>query len=297
MQRMTTIRVTALGLLAIAAFLSLSMAGRSKIAAGSGPGNIISLHEPPFLNVAHAQENVPTEPDAVNSFADDEAGIAAYFDANMNINLNNVDQLFRTIEEQTNSYILGSLPLPDYDEDHDPHVYISTNGWVMAYYRKDEPTSKIYDWVHYSGGSVLPTKLEQALELVANEIGASFTTADYYHFNYPNATDLMLIAEWAQGYLANDGFDILIPSAFSYYERSWSLVGYSDNMAYSCTSQYELNGTQIAEAGQTKGWSFVEGLFTVNQLPTNNLHTVTVKNHDTDCEVIDGGLALVYRVP
>ncbi|MEZ4645823.1 MAG: hypothetical protein R3E31_24400 [Chloroflexota bacterium] len=49
---------------------------------------------------------------------------------------------------------------------------ISTDGWVMAYYRDTEPTSKIFDWRHYDGSANLPNKLALGLDIVAAQIGA-----------------------------------------------------------------------------------------------------------------------------
>lgn len=289
MKKLTISKLAGIGLLVIVLLLAIGIVG-SSVQSQQQPDGQIALNAPPFIRTAHA------EGDAINSFADDEAGIAAYFDAGMTINLNDVDQLYRTIETQTSTYILGSMPLTDYDEDHDVHMYISTDGWVMAYYRNTEPTSKIFDWRHYDGSANLPNKLSLGLDIVAAEIGA-VATPDYYHFNYPNATDLMLIAERT---VTNnpDDFEINIPPTFSYYERSWSLA--SNANTTNEKAWYYLNGTEIAAITSGNGflWNYLDDTFSAVQVPPDTLHTISLETRYFDAgESAYGGLALVYQVP
>ena len=281
MRKFNLSRVVIAGLLVVVLAVAIGVF-RDVASSQAQPDGTISLQSPSFLSVAHAEEN------AIDSFTDDEAGIAAYFDAGMPINLNDVDQLYRTIEAQTSTYILGSVALTDYDENHDVHMYISTDGWVMAYYRDNEPTSKIYDWKHYDGGANLPTKLDLGLDIVAAEIGA-IATPSYYHFNYPNATDMMLIAEWID-FWGTDSFEINIPSGFSYYERSWSLAKNSGRVIY------YLDGAEISSTDNNNNWTFHQGTFSAAQLAPDTTHTVLIDKivHGTNGF---GGLALVYQVP
>lgn len=288
MTKLTVRKLAAIGLLVAGFLLAIGIvsgAAQSKQA----PNGAIALQVPPFINVAHADDS------AINNFADDEAGIAAYFDADMTINLNDVDQLYRTIEEQTATYILGSLPLTDYDEDHDVHLYISTDGWVMAYYRDTEPTSKIFDWRHYDGSANLPNKLALGLDIVAAQIGA-IADPSYYHFRYPNATDMMLIADWRDT-AGTDTFDVGIPSDFSYYERSWALSNNTGTTTAGETCRYLLDGSVIATV--RAGWQFAEGTFSAAQLAPDTLHTVTLEftYPHGGVRTSFAGLALVYRVP
>lgn len=286
MTKLTIRKLVGIGLLVAVFLFAIGIVG-SMAQAKQQPGDAIALQAPPFINIAHAEGR------AINNFADDEAGIAAYFNANMTINLNDVDQLYRTIEEQTATYILGSLPLTDYDEDHDVHVYISTDGWVMAYYRDTEPTSKIFDWRHYDGSANLPNKLALGLDIVAAQIGA-IANPSYYHFRYPNATDMMLIADWRHD-TGSDSFDINVPSGFSYYERSWSLGKYS---YYNADASFVLNGSSIATTSNASDWQYAEGTLSAAQLATDTMHTVELilggNNYITEGSA---GLALVYRVP
>lgn len=244
----------------------------------------IALAAPPFVQ----------ERQGSSGFADTEAGIAAYFNAGQTIDLSKVKTLYRSIETQTNDYIIGSVGVPDYDEDYDPHVYIHKDGWIMAYYHKKEPTSKIIDWRHYGDKTVIPTMFEQVLVLVAGKIGASTPTLTYYHFAYPNANKLMLVAEFRyDGGTAE--FSIKLPPGpkFQFFEKSWSLA---ENERYGYWIGYFVDDIKIAEI-QSHGWSIRNGVFEAQALTADKLHTIKIITHDRfdPNEKGMGGLALVYR--
>jgi hypothetical protein len=69
--------------------------------------NEFVLKPPPFISIAQAQEGV-------DAFPQDEAGISAYFRAPFPITIATVRPVFRTIEVETNDYIIGSVPVPTY---------------------------------------------------------------------------------------------------------------------------------------------------------------------------------------
>ena len=77
------------------------------------------------------------------SFLEDEAGISAYMNAGQNIDLNLAKKAYRTIEEETEQYIIGSVKLTGYSETEDVHAYVHKDGWIVTYYLKDEPSAKI----------------------------------------------------------------------------------------------------------------------------------------------------------
>ena len=192
----------------------------------------------------------------------DEAGISAYFQTPGAIDLNAVRSKFRTIERETADYIIGSVPLKDYPNDYDVHVDVQKDGWILTYYLKQDPASKIFDWRAYdtNGATVLTTNLETAITTIVNAVNVVFTTATYYDFSYPNATHLMMIAE-AQAGRGNDSFQVNIPETFVIFERSWSFGG-------NCREQnYYLDDTVIKHLStDCFNLQIVEGTFTVSQL-------------------------------
>lgn len=243
--------------------------------------NVFSLRPPPFVDVARAETG------SIASLIEDEAGISAYFQASTSINLADVRDVFRTIETETADYIIGSVPVANYPESEDVHVYVHRDGWILAYYLAADPVGKIFDWrVYHDTGRVnITTKLENTLAVVASEAGVPFPGGTYYDFRYPNATHLMFIVEWVYGD-GTDSCEINLPGGFAYYERSWSLGGNDD-------SWYRLDGVEIQS--QNWGWQTSQGTLTAAQLLPDQFHTIEVWAGYHDYTY--GGLALVYRVP
>ncbi len=251
---------------------------------GNSPTGEITLKAPPFTSIAKAEANQPA------TFVDEEAGIAGYIKVNQTIDLSKVDDLCRNITEQNSNYLICSIDVPDYDDNHSPTVYTHKDGWVMAYYRNTEPVSKIIDFRHYTGDAKLPTKFEQVINLVVAKIGAPSATPTYYHFAYPNAKKMMLIAEKTEP-TKNDDFQINLPSGFSYYEESWSAAR-DDNSIYEV--KYDLDGETITTIATLNDalWDYAEGLLSRNQMSDGN-HTVTIFSSAYNKSAY-GGLALVY---
>jgi hypothetical protein len=249
--------------------------------------SVFNLQLPPFVGVANAEG---AGPQAVANFLDDEAGISAYFSTTTPIDLASVRPAFRTIEVQTADYIIGSVAIADYPESEDVHVYVHTNGWLLAYYLKADPAAKIFDWRRYIISATIPTKLEKALSSVVSLVGVTSFNVTFYDFRYPNANRLMLIAEDdANG----NNFQVNVPGSFTYYERSWSL-GSNTSCGYPCngSATLDFDGTQIGQ--QACGFQTSQGLLTAVQLTANTFHTVTVV---PACGTGWGGLGLTYRVP
>jgi len=248
----------------------------------------LELQAPRFVNETR------TGTAAAASIIEDEAGISAYFQASGPIEINqDLRSLFRTIETETADYIIGSIPVPDYTETDDVHVYVHTDGWALAYYLAADPTGKILDWQNYDVNiSAIPTKFENILATVAAVLGVSSPTIDFYDFRYPNATHLMLIAEYRSGE-GSDSFEINLPGSFTYYERSWSLESETNTFYCRGKGYYYVDDALIQT--NTCGWVSSQGTLTASQLLPDSNHTLKVAVSDSGDAM--GGLALIYRVP
>ncbi len=258
----------------------LVMVGATLLRPSAAPvsaGRTLPLEAPQFLAIAYAEEESPS------AFPVDEAGIAAYFNANQPITLANVRDVFRTIEVETQDYIIGSVAVPAYPESEDVHVYVHRTGWMMAYYLAADPVAKIFDWRAYNGSST-GTKIEKVLIIVAGDAGVPFSNASFYDFRYPNGNRLMLIAETYEN--GND-FTVRLPGSFAFYERSWGL--YSSARS----ADWRLNGSTI---GNVCGGCTSQGVLTTAQLLPDNTHTIDIA-HSQYNSTASGGLALIYRVP
>lgn len=241
-----------------------------------------SLQAPLFVGIAQA------EADEITSFMEDEAGMTCFFQASSGIDLNDVRDVFRTIEVETNDYIIGSLPVPNHPETEDVHAYIHTNGWALTYYLEAEPVAKIFDWriYHNTSGASLTTKLENTLADIALEAGVGYPGGSYYDFRYPNATKLMFIAERASG--GTDEFEVNLPGTNTYFELGWFLAA-DDTFG---SADFYLDGATIF-SGSGADWGSNQGRLSLVQLMPDQFHTVGVHQYYSGNNSY-GGLVLVY---
>ncbi len=242
-------------------------------------GSALHLQAPPFLGAVQAQEA------SVASLIGDEAGICAYFNAGATVDLALVEVAYRTIEAKTPEYIIGSVAVDDYPELDDVHVYVHKDGWFMAYYMEADPVAKIFDFKNYNGTSLV-TRFDKILASIANQARVPFRSPAYYDFRYPNANRLMLVAETYEG--GND-FTITMPSEFTYWERSWGLIGCGSpyDIPHGCSGSFGIDGNAIVS--QWCNGVVGQGYLTAAQLAPGDAHKITVCAH--------GGLALIYQVP
>lgn len=224
------------------------------------------------------------------SVLEKEAGISAYFKTAQPINLATVRPLYRAIEIETADYIVGSMAVPDNWEEFDVHVYIHKAGWVLAYYLKDEPVIRIFDWLTYNQ-VMNPTRFQSVLNRVTTTLNLPDPALTYYDFRYPNATNLLLVLEnVASG--ATDAFSIL-GTDFVYYEANWGLGGAFDYCSGGCvgTSIYFLDGNEI-HRNTVEDAQFDVGILTPGQLSPINPHTISI--YQSSNIATTGALVILY---
>ena len=277
---MKTHKFIAIILVFLALLLIASFVPGFRQTASQEPDNVVNLVRPAFLQTAHAQEG--PEGFDIGQMLDEEAGISAYFKTSGSINLNLLDDLFSTVEIQTSNYIVGSIPVPDYPEVYDQHVYVHVDGWIMAYYFNTDPVAKIID---VKGNTIDSTLLKNTVALVAGAAGMSLTNITYYDFRYPNATNMMLISELADP--EGNNFIVNIPSTFGYSERSWSVYATG-----CCYMKISLNGSNLGSTASY--WDVYDfhlgyGYITPAQMLPDSDHTIQLEDYGT--------LAVIYTVP
>lgn len=242
--------------------------------AANGPTTSMVLRAPSFIRAARAEEA------SVATQIRQEAGIAAYFQTGSPINLAAVKPQFRTIERQTEEYIIGSAAVANYGESEDVHLYVHKDGWVMTYYLAAEPAGKVFDWKDYqaNNGAAITTKLENTIANVLVTAGIPFTAATYYDFRYPNATHLMLIADANQP-CGEDSFQVTLPGSYSFFERGWFVAN---------SHRLSLNDASIGTAASDAN---AQGILLATQLRPDEMHIVKI---GSGCNGV-GGLALIYK--
>lgn len=194
--------------LAILFVLAVFAFGSRAGTASASPG--MALARPSFLAAA---DDVSVA--FIGAKLDAEAGISAWVQTGLPIDLNLIRGQFRTIETETADYIIGSVPVPNYQEHFDPHVYVHKSGWILAYYLKTDPAAKIIDT---KAETIDTDKLRMVVGTLAALAGTSAENIVHYDFRYPNATHMLLVAE-------NDDsgrdFNIQLPVGYSYNELSF----------------------------------------------------------------------------
>lgn len=215
---------------------------------------------------------------AVASTIAEEAGIAAYLNAGAAINLDSVAGLFATIEARTDTYIIGSVAVPQYNERHQVHVYVHKDGWILAYYLKTDPVAKMVDIKAY-GGTAISTKFETILSLFASEAGVPYVQPTFWDFQAPNANHLMIVAE---NYTGGDTFTVKLPGTYIFYDQSWASGGTTPGIL--------LDGSNVTNAF----WSddgVAEGAISADTMSLDAVHTFKV-NASGKAAVV-----FIYRVP
>jgi hypothetical protein len=254
---------------------------------------IIPLEMPLFIAVAEGSEVSGMR--AGTNFLDAEAGISAYTNVGEEIDLEKAKAAFRTIEYETDEYIIGSVPLPDYPEYEDVHAYVHKDGWVVTYYLKDKPVGKIIDWKDYSTDEkIIGTKLEDGLSVACNAAGVPIRNIKYYDFRYPNADKLMIVADaqWTEG---TDTFNIKLPGDFVFYDRSYSHYAYDSG-----GSTMEIDGNEISSLVKCPDSSLWQsGQLSPTQLSLDGFHTVSLRHVESSTYGYRGhacaAIALIYR--
>jgi len=184
------------------------------------------------------------------NFLEEEAGISAFTNVGRKIDLVDARGAFRTIERETDEYIIGSVGLPGLEAAHDVHVFVHRDGWVVAYYSREAAIARIVDW-----RDLTTTKLEPALKQVTRAARVAIGEVNYYDFRHPEAEKLMIIVD-------DDSFNLKIPGALTVFERSFS-------------ANLEWPGSlRINEATIASDTGIHVGQLTPGQLRSEAFHTV-----------------------
>lgn len=241
-------------------------------------GYRISLKPPSFIQPAYAQKN--PEAFEIGEKLDAEAGISAYFQSPVAINLTNAKTAFRTIELETADYLIGSVPVPNHPEIFDVHVYVHSDGWILAYYDNTNPASKMVD---VYARTINTTKFTTVIATVASASGVPFTGETYYDFRYPNATNLLLVAEDGEN---GDDFYITLPTSYGYFERGLAFGG-----KWGANYCIQVDGVEHTPIWADDNMGY--GILTASQLAPGSSHHIDISCQYGEYAV----LTITYWVP
>jgi hypothetical protein len=150
--------------------------------------------------------------------------------------------------------------------------------------------------VNYEEKRLTSTIIENVVRLLALDSGVDDFNIAYYDFRYPEATNLILVADHADVNKPNESFEINIPRQLTVYESFWSgaqfginIDGYSTHQPGECV----LNDEKLASLDPGgERWGLWSGELTKTKFPpdTNHKLSVSAVNRSSYC-----GIAIVYR--
>lgn len=194
---------------------------------------------------------------------DGAAGISAYGQVSGGVDLELAKDAFRNIEKDRAEYIIGSVALPDYEETDDVHVYVDTEGWIVAYYCSAEQASKIIDWVGYhSGEEVSDTKLLDAMSIVASAMSVTLPEAiKYFDFRAPDATEMIIVVDKELVSGETETFNINVPTNHALYSSTWShsIYNYDDSCNPYGTIKIDASVLHSVYSSGPVGWRIWAG--------------------------------------
>ena len=168
---------------------------------------------------------------------EDEAGLSVYFKSPTPIDLNLAKTVFASgiFELETQEYLLGWVNPRQSASDGllvpQVKVYVSTDGWIIAYFLRVDPVSKIVDWESYNSdapvGRIFTTFLEEALLRIGTSIGVGIPAKDvgWYHYGHPSANTLLIIVGADDDGSFEKKFTFTIPDGVPVSEIAWWLYG------------------------------------------------------------------------
>ena len=148
------------------------------------------------------------------SFLDKEAGFAAWTRVVGSVNLNLARQRFKTLDSDTGEYVVGEVEVNSSGVTSGPHVYLSRDGWLVAYYFRDQPAASAW---HTDAIKPPSNFLLLAVRDVAAAAGVSTAAVNYYDFRYPSANKVTAIHGRA-------GTEVMVPLEIQVNEASMSAL-------------------------------------------------------------------------
>jgi hypothetical protein len=179
---------------------------------------------------------------AETAYLDDVAGISAYAQVTPGVNFLvdaqlacPTDELGEPVLEAVgDGYFICSVTIDGYASAYAAHVFVHSDGWIMAYYLADEPAAKMLDVIAQPLDTLLtyPTLLEQVVDTVGVASGIDILmnpiAVSYFDFSNPDATAMLFVAEDK----AEDGpefggdenywFTLAVPTGGTYYDYSYA---------------------------------------------------------------------------
>jgi hypothetical protein len=249
-----------------------------------------------------------------DAFPEGEAGIAAYISTGQAVDLEKVKTIFSSVETVGDNYIVGVVQVSDWGGNIGVHLYADTDGWMVAYLKKDEPVAMIMQWGSSDAdnptlGVVRSTTLEDAIYKAGDAAGVGIvaTGIQYYDFEFPNANQMMIIAK-TQATAGSSIHQIEMPENYmlfdaSYYHYVFYLSDHGDYGGYGdyfADSNLKVDSATISDAATWYQGDWVMGWWRsmdqyIGAISPGSLHTIEISYTLSDAGSAGVATVLVYR--
>jgi len=244
-------------------------------------------------------------PEGALAFPVASAGISAYVRTDQKIVITDaLANAFYKIEDVSGNHILGIVEVETIVGKVYPHVYVDTEGWMVAFFLAAEPPALIMQW---SGdlntpNAAIKTTLEVALEQIAKAARIPLPPVSFYDFNHPNANAMLILLRILPS-PGKKSMYIKLPSNYTIYSVSYFHYGCnfyvwpSEDETFSTT--LKIDGALVSKLD---GYNVVK--YNVNIVPSrdfvvNKLYEIEIEYGHGGAENGSTGVAfvLIYRAP
>ena len=236
------------------------------------------------------------------TFPVDQAGIAAYVKLD-SVNISDLTEAishFYSMEQTNTTFVIGTVEIdatgPTQSSKYYayPHVYLGLDGWIVAYYLKNEEASRIMQWKGYINGTINTTTLKDAIDTMCANMGVTYSTPlKYYDFEFPEANKITVVAEtiqpWCCGGSSSNSFSVTVPGTL--YEGSYSIYN-AETGSYSLLDLKSDNQNVFNSSTNTQ--RNVYGYYNLAQLSTDVPHLITF-HRDEKCISDGASTVLIYK--
>lgn len=213
--------------------------------------------------------------ESTTTFPKEDAGMSAYVktdDINENNNITKITEAVAFFEslgngmlvKGENTHVIGKMPvkieIEGYSFNLNPYIYVDIEGWIVAYFSKDDPSSKIVQWTNYSPGDISVTILEEAINKMTAELDLLYSSLSYYHFQYPEANRMTIVIDTVNSLDSPiNNFSVTVPGTV--HESSYSLY-YEKKLVSSeyCPVDLIVDGNIVhRKENMSSGWAWCQG--------------------------------------
>ncbi|MBT4500361.1 MAG: hypothetical protein HOC74_21720 [Gemmatimonadetes bacterium] len=266
-------------------------------------GEEFSLEIPDFRAAKMAQNGD-------SAFPADSAGIAAYVGLEQAIDLEVIKPLFDEVKEVQENFIWGMIEVSNFGGNSQVHLYVDTDGWLVAFLKHNEPTAGMMQWLPADKNTpvisaISRTTLTDVLREVAVAIQVDFLSQIRYgHFKYPEATGMKLFVKVTPTKSTTNFTKVIIPQPYTLYEKSYYHYAY-----HATPTHLKVDDLLVSElsTGYDRWLTAIKfydgvisnGIFTLKDVFTKGeLHTISISyiaNDGRDYGSAGVATALVYR--